>query len=182
MRHGYRIWAGVAAVLLAASGASAQEEKDGWVKHSAADGAFTVSFPGKPKVTEKKGSSLATVKDVRAEAKKDGVEFTAGFLQYSEMFAEKFDALDPADFAKRQREGTVKRTKGKVLTEKDITVGGGKRPGFELVIEVGPKAFIRQRTVYSKGRLYQLLVTGETREAVTGAAAERFIDSFRLPE
>lgn len=169
-----------AAVVLLAVAAWADES--GWEQFTSKEGRFAVSFPAAPKERKLKPRGEAIAQDVRFESKRDGVDYDVGYVAYAQAVADKYDALDPAEFAQRQREATVKGTKGKVLAQKDVTLGKEKRPGYELLIQVSAKGFIRQRAFYAHGRLYQLMVTGTSRDAVTGTTADKFLDSFRLAE
>jgi hypothetical protein len=65
---------------------------------------------------------------------------------------------------------------GKLISEKDVTVGEEKYPGRDMVIDKAG-VVIRTRIVLADKRLYQVMVQG-TKEFVTSPTANRFFDSF----
>ena len=167
------------AVLLSAVASAADSD---WTKYTSKEGRFTALFPASPKEKEMKANGETITRNVVVGARRDGTHYDIGCISYAKSIADKLNTLDSADFAKRQKAATIKRTEGKILSQKDITVGKEKRPGYELLIQTGPKQFIRQRALYVAGRLYQLMVAGTSRDAVTGATADKFVDSFRLAD
>lgn len=175
-----RAWAVCVAMVFLAGVVSADDS--GWDKFTSKEGGFTVSFPGAPKEMVLKADGETVEKNVRFHAKRDEVDYDVGYIAYTKKNVDKFDALDPEDFARRQREATVKRTKGEILMQQDVTFGKENRPGYELLIQVSPKGFIRQRAFYVKGKLYQLMIMGTSRGSVTTAVADKFMDSFGLAE
>lgn len=67
--------------------------------------------------------------------------------------------------------------KGKIVgTPKDLTVGKGKLPAREFVVDTDGKQ-MKTRLVQSETRIY-ILVVGGTGEFASGKDAQKFLDSF----
>ena len=67
---------------------------------------------------------------------------------------------------------------GKVIEDKEITVGEEKYPGRDLLIET-PGGYLRNRVVIAGNRLYQVMIQG-SKEVVTSPSADKFIASFEI--
>lgn len=67
---------------------------------------------------------------------------------------------------------------GKVLSEKDVTVGDEKHPARDLLIEK-PGGRLRARAVIAGTRLYQVMIQGPA-EVVGSKDADRFFESFEV--
>lgn len=169
-------------VALAILSVLAVAEEAAGEKFISKEGRFTVSFPATPKEIVMEADGETIVKNVRYSVAKDGLNYDVGYIAYGKNFADKINTLDPADFAKRQQAATVKRTVGEVLVQKEAALGKEKQPGYELLIQVNPTQFLRQRAFYANGKLYQLMLAGATRELVTSATADKFLDSFSIAE
>ena len=71
-----------------------------------------------------------------------------------------------------------KGDKGKVLEEKNLTIGIEKHPARDVLIET-PEGCLRNRIVIAGARLYQVMVRGP-KDVVTSASADRFLESFEV--
>ena len=165
------------AVLLAgliAAGSFAAEPLDYKVYASAA-GRYKGLFPGavKTETTDVKAG------DKTLKLTLDSVEIGDGDL----FLVSYIDA--PDDVAKtpagprldKVRDGN-KGEDGKIITDKEISVGVEKHPGRDLLIEK-PNLFLRNRAVIAGNRLYQVMVQG-SKEFVTSKEVDRFFESFEV--
>lgn len=160
-------------VLLAtlAGGATAQEFK----LHSSPVGRYKIQFPGEVKSTTsdiKAGTETLKFTLDTAELK-GGTVFMVSYVDAPDEVAKK-PAGPRLDKVRDGNKGTA----GKVLEDKDVTVGAEKHPGRDLLIET-PAGFLRNRAVIAGNRLYQVMVQG-TKEVVTSPSADKFIASFEI--
>lgn len=143
--------------------------------YASTDGRYKAVFPGPVK------TDTVPVKGAKSEVTVtvDSVELRGG----TSFVVTYFDT--PADVAKQPagpridkvRDGN-KGDKGKVLTEKDLTVGAEKYPARDVLIEA-PAGHIRNRIVVAGARVYQVMIQGP-KDVVTSASADRFLDSFEV--
>jgi hypothetical protein len=138
-------------------------------------GRYKVLFPGAVKTEAQdlktdRGPLKLTIDSVEFG---DEAVFCVTFLDYPEEAAKS----DPVKRLDKIRDGN-KGAKGKVLTEKAVTVGPEKYPGREVLIEK-PDAVVRNRIVLAGPRLYQVMIEGP-KAFVTSADADRFFDSFQV--
>src|SRR5262249_19416768 len=71
-----------------------------------------------------------------------------------------------------------KGTDGKLLEEKDLTVGLEKYAARDVLIEK-PTGCLRNRIVIAGNRLYQVMVQGP-KDVVTSPSADRYLASFEV--
>jgi hypothetical protein len=139
-------------------------------------GGFSVLLPLTPtehKQRLKTSAGPITVTLFIADEKKIECTFVVGYSQYPE------GSIGPRTAEKRldnARDGAVASAKGKLKSEKVITLDG--HPGRELEIE-SAKGMVRTRLVAVKNRLYQTMVVGSA-SLVRGKEAEHFLKSFKL--
>jgi len=150
---------------------SAQEFKP----YASGAGRYKILFPGAVKtetndITSGKDTLKLTLDVV--ELKGDTV-FMVSYVDASDEVAKK-PAGPRLD---KVRDGN-KGESGKVIEEKDITLGMEKYQGRDLLIET-PSGFIRNRVVIADKRLYQVMVFGN-KDVVTSASADKFIASFEI--
>jgi hypothetical protein len=170
-----RTFALVVLVSVLGMTAAADPPKPEYKPFASSAGRYKVLFPG-PVKTETTG-----VKTELGELKLtlDSVElppdvtFLVTFIDYPASGAR----VEPARRLDRVRDGN-KGPAGKLVSERDLTVGVEKHPGREVLIEK-PKAFLRNRIVIAGSRLYQVMIQGP-REFVTSPDADRFFDSFEV--
>lgn len=144
-------------------------------QYASTDGRFKVLFPG-PVKTE----------TVEVPAGKDKLKVTIDSVELrggTTFFVTYVDA--PEDVAKQDAGPRIdkvrdanKGEKGKVLEEKNLTVGVEKYPARDVVLQL-PDGHLRNRIVIAGARLYQVMVRGP-KDVVTSASADRFLDSFEV--
>jgi hypothetical protein len=67
---------------------------------------------------------------------------------------------------------------GKVLEEKELTLGAEKYPARDVLIQT-PDGHLRNRIVIAGARLYQVMIRGQ-KDVVTSASADKFLASFEV--
>ncbi len=78
-------------------------------------------------------------------------------------------------------DGSVKSTKGTLVSQKDITLGAAPGKEFEFTAPGpgGAASYNRSRTFFTNGRIYQVLANGP-KDRVAGPAVTAFFDSFAV--
>lgn len=149
-----------------------------FLPYASGAGRYKTIFPGPVKTEEveipAEGKSGDKIKVVI-----DSVELRGGTLflvSYADASAEV--AQEPAANRMNKVRDAVKGPRGKILDEKELTVGYEKYPARDLLIET-PEGFLRHRIVIAGARLYQISVRG-SREVVTSPSADRFIQAFEV--
>jgi hypothetical protein len=144
-----------------------------WEKFTPKGAKAQVSFPGK--ATETPTSSGGYLLLAGPDAK--------GIYQMSYSNLGAAVNLDDKAAVKKvldgARDGGVKSLKGKLLTEKDITLG--KYPGRAFEMKSETYGLYRTRVYLSKTKLYQVTVFG-TKEFVDSDEAKKFLDSLKILE
>ncbi len=139
-------------------------------------GGFSVLFaeaPSEHKQSVKTGTGFVDVHLFIHEPKK-GESYVVAFSEFPDMAMKGGTDDQRLD---NSRHGAVQSVKGKLRTEKKITLG--EYPGRDLHIEVDAKTTVRTRLYAVKNRLYQTMVVGLPTFA-NSKEAERFLDSFQL--
>ena len=139
-----------------------------WNTFSSKSGGFTVLMPGAPK-EYKVGDSIR-------------FRVIMGNTSYGIIYDDHPDLKDVnvADAKKSLESGveaTVKSTKGKLLSSKDVKLG--EHFGLEFQIELAKGGIMRARVYLVKGRAYQLVVMAPP-DVATSKVATDFLDSFKL--
>lgn len=160
------------AFVVAMSGVATGQD---FKQYASGAGRYKVMFPGNVKtettdIQAGKDTLKLTLDSV--ELKGDTI-FMVSYVDASDEVAKK-PAGPRLD---KVRDGN-KGDKGKVLEDKEITLGEEKYPGRDLLIET-PDGCIRNRVVIAGNRLYQVMIHG-SKEVVTSASAEKFIASFEI--
>lgn len=166
-----RMFALVGLVALFAAVASAQDFK----QYASGVGKYKVLFPGdvKTETTDiEAGKDTLKLTLDTVELKGDTV-FMVSYVDASDEVAKK-PAGPRLD---KVRDGN-KGPNGKVIEDKEITVGMEKYPGRDLLIET-PSGYLRNRVVIAGNRLYQVMIQG-SKEIVTSPSADKFIASFEI--
>lgn len=142
---------------------------------ASAAGRYKVLFPGAVKTeTQDLKSELGPLKlTIDSVEFGDDAIFCVTFLDYPEAAT----TGDPVKRLDKIRDGN-KGAKGKVLSEKAVTIGPEKFPAREVLIEK-PDAVVRNRIVLAGPRMYQVMIEGP-KAFVTSADADRFFDSFQV--
>lgn len=161
-----------AAALLAVAGGLAAQDK----KYEARAGRYAVLFPGEPKVESKKVGDV-TMSTAAADAR--GVGY---MVIYADLPADAVKNAKPDDVLENGQKGLVDSFKAKVTKSQATTFGKEKYPARTVSAEVVVEATtlqVRLTLVLADGRLYQVLAIGP-KDAVSGAAADKFFDSFEI--
>jgi hypothetical protein len=143
--------------------------------YASSDGRYKVLFPGavKTETVDVEAGQMALKVTV------DSVELRAGtaFL-VSHVDAPEEVAKQPAGPRLDKVRDANKGAGGKVLADKDLTVGAEKFPARDVLIE-NAGGCIRNRIVIAGRRLYQVMVQGP-KDVVTSPSADRFLASFEV--
>jgi hypothetical protein len=164
-----------ALVALAAGLAGAAAGQPEFKPYASTDGRYKAVFPGPVKTDTVEAKADAGPVKVTV----DSVELLAG-TSFSVTYADAPDAVakqPPGPRFDKVRDAN-KGPAGKVLREKDLTLGPEKHPARDVLIE-SPAGCIRNRIVIAGNRLYQVMVRGPM-DVVTSPSADRFLDSFEV--
>ena len=166
-----RTWA-LAVIVIASAGVAVGQE---FKPFTSTTGRYKVLFPGEVKSE----SNDITAGKEKLKLFLDSVELKADTV-FMVSYIDASDAVAKQPAGPRLdkvRDGN-KGENGKVLEDKDVTVGAEKYPGRDLLLEM-PGYYIRNRVVLAGNRLYQVMVQG-TKEVVTSPSADKFIASFEI--
>jgi hypothetical protein len=144
-------------------------------QYASTDGRYKVLFPG-PVKTE----------TVDVPSGKDQVKVTIDSVELRGGTAFVVTFVDtPADIAKMPAGPRIDKVrdanrgeKGKVLEDKELTLGTEKHPARDVLIQT-TDGCLRNRIVIAGARLYQVMVRGE-KDVVTSASADKFLASFEV--
>jgi hypothetical protein len=161
-----------AAALVLVAPLLAAEPRAEWVKHSPTGTKAEVEMPGKAKETTSGGATQFVLEG------KGGKTF---YMFAARQMPVKVDITNK-DAIKRifdsGRTAVVTTLKGKLLSEKDITLG--KYPGRARDIQT-KLGIYRTRTYHTETKMFQLIAFGP-KEFVEGADAKKFLDSLKINE
>ncbi len=143
--------------------------------YASSDGRYKIVFPGAVK------SDTVTTKADKTDVKVmidsvellGGTSFLVSYVDVPEEVAKK-----PAAMRLDKVRDANKGPDGKVLEEKELTLGLEKFPASDVLIEKSG-VYLRNRIVIAGNRLYQVMVTG-SKETVTSPSADRFLASFEV--
>lgn len=163
-----------AVVLVAGAAAAAADPAPEFKPFASAAGRYKVLFPGavKTETTEVKtpaGPANLTLDTVVY----GGVTFLVSHVDVSEAATK----LPPGPRLDKVRDAH-KGTDGRVLADKELTVGDEKYPARDVLVEK-PGGALRARVVIAGNRLYQVMAQGP-RELVGGESVDRFFASFEV--
>ncbi len=114
------------------------------------------------------------------ESKRQGEMFDFDYVDYDPAWFTGRDTKQMAkDLGRGEAEKAFPRARYKYTRDESITLQGWD--GYALDIEDTTGAGVMMRTYIVKDRLYRFLVTAKP-GAESKAAAQRFVDSFRLAE
>ncbi len=170
-----RLCLGVA-LPLALGAAQPENLPAGWRVFASKEGGFAVALPDAPTETKQRVRTATGHLDVYLFVV-EGKDGSAYVVTYSDLPPEEVrpGAEDKRlDFA---REGAVDNARGKLRSEKKITVDGF--PGRDLLIETPKDLAIRMKIIVARRRLYQAMAMG-TGRFVHSKDAALFLDSLRL--
>jgi hypothetical protein len=159
---------GLAVLLtaLCAAGAAAQAPAE----FRSEKGRFVVKLPGTPEEMKQTSQGVDVFMYL---LKKPPLVYIVGYGDYPQATINQAGA---EGMLNADRDSFVKAVKGKVLTEKRVTLDGN--PGRDILIQ-GENAHFHLRQFLVERRLYQV-VSGGTREAVDSKAGKDFQESFKL--
>ncbi len=146
-------------------------------KYKSPEGQFSVAFPGKPteSTQEVKTPIGPLTMHIIGYEKKNELGMMIAYNDYPAAVANE----KPQAVLVRTRDGT-KGPDGKVLEDKEITLGKDAVPGRAYTLVKGDDHFLRIRTYLKGPRLYQIIVSGSKKETVMSKEAEQFLDSFEI--
>jgi hypothetical protein len=157
--------------------AQAQENLPaGWRVITSKEGRFTVALPGTPTQTKQRVWTAAASLDVHLfvlDTKQDG----AYVVSYCDLPA---DEVKPGSEQQRldlARDGAVSNARGKLRSEKEITLNGN--PGREIEIEADKGQRVLLRMIVVKQRLYQTMAMGPA-SFTQSSDVTLFLDSLRM--
>jgi hypothetical protein len=162
------------AVALACAGSVAAQVPE-FKPYASTEGRYKVLFPGPVKtdtvpVKTDKGGVTVTVDSVELKA---GTSFLVSFVDAPDEVAKQ-----PAGPRLDKVRDANKGPDGKVLEDRELTVGMEKYPARDVLIEK-PSGCLRNRVVIAGNRLYQVMVQGP-KDVVTSPSADRFLASFEV--
>jgi hypothetical protein len=166
--------------ILFAWSATLQSDEVALEEFTSKEGKFSILMPKEPNTGSLNvDSPLGKLKMTLTEKEEGGLHYAVVFADYPADKIKGFDVDKSLDGA---RDGSVKNSGGKLIQEKKITLGKGKYPGRELLIQLkDEKLWMRQR-IYMVGlRQYQVVLAGPEKR-VKGKFADRFFQSFKLKE
>jgi hypothetical protein len=144
-------------------------------QYASTDGRYKVLFPG-PVTTDT--VNVPSGKD-QLKVTIDSVELRGG----TSFLVTYVDA--PGDVAKQPAGPRIdkvrdanKGEKGKVVEDKELTVGSEKYPARDVLIQT-PDGYLRNRIVIAGPRLYQVMIRGE-KDVVTSASSDQYLASFEV--
>lgn len=145
-----------------------------WKEFGSRSGNFRVLFPGVPEASKTRimtpaGTVVSTRFTVRAGS---GVTYDVMYNDYPKSSP---GVINPESVLNSARDGLIHRTKGRLISEKPITLDGGL--GREVEIRGTDTALYTVQLVLVERRLYQALVIDRSR---TSAGTRKFLDSFRV--
>ncbi len=160
-------------LLTLASGLGAQPPE--FKTYASTEGRFKVLFPGavKTETVPIKGDKSELTLTIDLVELRGGTSFLVTFVDATDEVAK----LPAAGRLDKVRDGN-KGADGKVVADKEVTLGTEKYAGRDVLIEK-PDMYLRNRIVIAGNRLYQVMVQGP-KDVVTSPSADRFIDSFEI--
>jgi hypothetical protein len=138
-----------------------------WRELRSEDGRFVALLPGKPRLEERELSGRQGAVMHLWSARAGEAVYGVGYL----------DDKAPADstLVERTRDALVANVRGRVVEDKEITVGAAR--GREFRAE-GPDTVLAARVLVAGRRQYQVAVIGK-KGSVDTADVEMFFSSFR---
>jgi hypothetical protein len=143
--------------------------------YASSAGRFKVLFPGAVK-TETFDVKMDKI-DLKVTV--DSVELRAG-TSFLVTYVDTPDEVTKAPVGPRfdKVRDANKGENGKVLEDKELTIGTEKYPAHDVLIE-NANGCIRNRIIIVGARLYQVMIQG-SKEVVTSPSADQFLASFEV--
>ena len=148
-------------------------------KFTSKDGKFSAIYPKAPKEFSTPDADVKPADgrykyfSASHELSKD----VAYMVMYHDYLPGKLGG-DPQLVLERVRNGW-RGSEGRVLEDRELSLGADKVPGRAFTVKHGDNMF-RVRAFLKDLRLYQVIVTGKTREDITAETADKFLNSFEI--
>ena len=168
------LWLGLTLPLML--GAGHENLPAGWSVFTSKEGGFSVAVPGKPAENKQRVNTATATLEVHLFVV-EGMKDTVYVVSYSDLPAAEIKAGTAEKRLDFARDGAVNNARGKLRTEKKITLDN--HPGRELIIEAEKGVVIKMRIYAVKQRLYQAMAMGSGVFTQSKDAA-LFLDSLRL--
>jgi hypothetical protein len=147
----------------------------GWVLWNAPTEGFSLTMPkpDRSQMTDKDANAdPVTIQIFRARQGK------VQFLVTVSEFAERYISQPPKTIYDNARQGSLARSGGSVIREKEHVLG--KTSGREFVLKIKENAFIRAQVFVFNKRQYSVMMAAEKQEQLENDDAQRFFNSFKL--
>lgn len=162
------------ALSLVASGTAMAQA---WQNFTSSPGRFAVQMPGTPKAENSAVDTAAgklNVSTFTVAADGGATAFIVSFTDYPAGLVAKGD---PTKILIGARDGQLSRLKGKVSSDRVISING--YPGRDVSFAGANNVSARCKMFLVRNRLYQVLALSQNTPAPTASFA-RFVDSFKL--
>lgn len=148
-----------------------------WEEFTSEEGGFTVMMPKTPThETSEIPTAIGPVTMHTFSASNNNK--WAYMVIYSDYDAESVSAADPSTMLEGARDGVMKQLGGKIVIDRDLTIGG--YPGKEVEVVTSDKQFrCRARLFLVDNRLYQVIAVVPGKAKLT-KDAEKFLESFKI--
>jgi hypothetical protein len=148
-----------------------------WRRVGPPNKAFAIQFPGQPQQQTQKLKIPTGTLEVQNYILKPQSGQPGFFVTYSEKVESPVRPSQPVTQLANARKAALDTTKGQVVSERKLKLG--PHPGLELLIALPNGMHLRTRLYVVNNRFYEVFAVG-TRTQVTGPAADKFLESFRL--
>lgn len=157
--------------LLAGAGQGAE-----WKTFESKEGDFRVLFPGKPmrQTQEIPVPGGKTKLHLFLVSPQDDRVYMVSYNDYPEAVVK---AQETKTLLDNVVKGNVESLKGKVLSQKEITLGQKKHPGRAVLIENNEGAQYKAKVFLVGNRLYQVVALGP-KEFIEQKETGKYLDSF----
>lgn len=146
----------------------------GWIKHDFADAGFFVTMPQpKRQSFDDKGPDD---KPVHIQMYRGKVAETTYVVSVS-TFSLSYITQPVKVILDNARNGSVARSAGKVVSEKDIVLG--QVTGRETVVHVAGAGYVRSRIFVFNQRQYAVMIASPQQAELDNTDARRFLESFK---
>ena len=162
-------------LLLCATPLAAQPPTQTGKTFISKEGRFSVQLPSRPKYSTQGVGDDAAINHIYLLEKGD----SAYYLSYSDFKPDALKSVSVSKVLDGARDGGVANSKGKLLSEKSITLYGF--PGREIAIDLpgAMKTKARERFYMAENRLYTIIFAGPYTTA-DSAATDAFLASLKL--
>jgi hypothetical protein len=147
---------------------------------SSTEGAFSVLMPGTPKTTKQSNTVSDTTVDLylfSASTPDSNGVYTVIYMDYP---ADQVKLMSSQFLLESYRDGVVQGLKGKILSEKDVTLGQLSGKELEISSENNGSAMYNRGQIYlSKNRIYQVFVVYQDGKQ-SAKDIQTFLDSFKI--